>query len=57
VAVVPKSDAGALAQAVVERLTEPRRTLEQTARTIAERFRLEGVTERYLGLYAGALAS
>jgi glycosyltransferase involved in cell wall biosynthesis len=57
VAVVPKSDAGALAQAVVERLTEPRRTLEETARTIAERFRLEGVTERYLGLYAGALAS
>ena len=37
------------------RLAAPRRASAQTARRIAERFRLDGVAERYLGLYAEAL--
>jgi glycosyltransferase involved in cell wall biosynthesis len=57
VAVVPKGDAGALARAVLDRLAQPGRTSEPTARRIAERFRVEGVAERYLGLYAEAMAS
>ncbi len=56
VAVVPKSDPDALARAVLERLSPPRRAGEETARRIAERFRVDGVTETYLGLYAQASA-
>ena len=33
------------------------RTSAETARLIAERFRVDGVAERYLGLYAEAMAS
>jgi glycosyltransferase involved in cell wall biosynthesis len=57
VAVVPKGDDGALARAVLERLAHPGRTSAETARRIAERFRVDGVAERYLGLYAEAMAS
>jgi glycosyltransferase involved in cell wall biosynthesis len=57
VAVVPKGDAAALARAVLDRLAQPVRTSEPTARRIAERFRVDGVAERYLGLYAEAMAS
>jgi hypothetical protein len=57
VAVVPKGDAGALARAVLDRLAEAGRTSEPTARRIAERFRVDAVAERYLGLYAEAMAS
>ena len=57
VAVVPKGDEGALARAVLERLAHPGRTSADTARRIDERFRVEGVAERYLGLYAEAMAS
>lgn len=57
VAVVPKGDDGALARAVLERLDRPGRTSAETARRIAERFRVDGVAERYLGLYAEAMAS
>jgi len=57
VAVVPKEDAAALARAILDRLAQPGRTSAATARHIAERFRLDGVAERYLGLYAEAMAS
>jgi glycosyltransferase involved in cell wall biosynthesis len=57
VAVVPKQDAGALARAIVDRLASPRRAGEETARRIAERFRVDGVADRYLALYAEAAAS
>jgi glycosyltransferase involved in cell wall biosynthesis len=57
VAVVPKGDAAALARAVLDGLAHPGRTSEPTARRIAERFRVDGVADRYLGLYAEALAS
>jgi hypothetical protein len=55
--VVPKGDAAALARAVLDGLAQPGRTSEPTARRIAERFRVDGVADRYLGLYAEALAS
>ena len=54
VAVVPKQAPDALAQAILAFLESPRRTCEASARTIAERFRLDGVVERYLGLYREA---
>ncbi|HEV7501800.1 MAG TPA: glycosyltransferase, partial [Vicinamibacteria bacterium] len=57
VAVVPKGDAAALARAVLERLALATRATEETSRRIAERFRVEGVADRYLGLYAEAVAS
>jgi glycosyltransferase involved in cell wall biosynthesis len=57
VEVVPKEDAGALARAIAFRLASPQRASAETARAIAERFRVDGVAERYLGLYAEALAS
>jgi hypothetical protein len=54
---VPKEDAGALARAILDRLASPERASAETARHIAERFRVDGVADRYLGLYAEALAS
>jgi glycosyltransferase involved in cell wall biosynthesis len=57
VAVVPKGDASALARAVLDRLALAARATEETSRRIAERFRVEGVTDRYLGLYEEAAAS
>lgn len=57
VAVVPKGDASALARAVLARVALGARATEQTARRIAERFRVEGVADRYLGLYEEAAAS
>jgi glycosyltransferase involved in cell wall biosynthesis len=51
VAVVPKQDPGALAEAILRFLAAPRRARPATADRIAERFRLAGVVERYLGLY------
>jgi glycosyltransferase involved in cell wall biosynthesis len=57
VALVPRGDAGRLARAILERLDHPRRAGEETARRIAESFRLDGVAERYLGLYEEAVAS
>jgi glycosyltransferase involved in cell wall biosynthesis len=54
VAVTPKGDAAALAQAVLAFLAAPRRTRPQSDRAIQERFRLPGVVERYLGLYREA---
>ena len=57
VTVVPKRDPAALAAAVAARLASPRRVGRTAARLIEERFRLAGVTERYLGLYREALAS
>ena len=57
VAVVPKADAPALARAVLDRLATSGRTCEATARLVAERFRVDGVAERYLGLYTEAIAS
>ena len=57
VVVVPKGDDAALARAILDRLAHPGRTHEGTARLVDERFRVEGVAERYLGLYAEAMAS
>jgi glycosyltransferase involved in cell wall biosynthesis len=54
VALTPKGDAAALAQAVLAFLAAPRRTRPQSDRAIQERFRLPGVVERYLGLYREA---
>ncbi len=55
--VVPMRDPDALAAAILAFLDAPRRTSAATARLVAERFRLGGVAERYLGLYREALAS
>jgi glycosyltransferase involved in cell wall biosynthesis len=57
VALVPRGDATALARAILDRLARRARTGEETARRIAERFRLDGVAERYLGLYEQAMGS
>jgi glycosyltransferase involved in cell wall biosynthesis len=56
VALVPRSRPDALAEAVLSFLESPRRAAPATARTIEERFRLESVAERYLGLYREAMA-
>lgn len=55
--VVPMRDPDALAEAILAFLAAPRRTSGATARLVAERFRLGGVAERYLGLYREALSS
>jgi glycosyltransferase involved in cell wall biosynthesis len=57
VTVVPKEDPPALARAVLARLLAPRRASAETARLLAERFRVDGVADRYFGLYQEALAS
>jgi len=56
VTAVPKRDPERRADALLAFLEAPRRTREATAHQIAERFRLPGVVERYLALYAGAEA-
>jgi glycosyltransferase involved in cell wall biosynthesis len=55
VTIVPKADPVALSGAILSALASPRRTCAASARLIAERFRLPGVVERYLALYAEAL--
>jgi glycosyltransferase involved in cell wall biosynthesis len=55
VRVVPKQDPAALAAAILEFLGRPRRALAATAERLAGQFRLDGVVERYLGLYREAL--
>jgi glycosyltransferase involved in cell wall biosynthesis len=54
VAVVPRADPPALARAILAFLAAPRRTRPATDRLIEERFRLRGVVDRYLALYAEA---
>jgi glycosyltransferase involved in cell wall biosynthesis len=56
VAVVPRQDPAALADSMLAFLAAPRRTCPQTARILADRFRLAGVAARYLALYREALA-
>jgi glycosyltransferase involved in cell wall biosynthesis len=56
VAVVPRQDPGVLAQAILDSVAAPRRTCPETARIVADRFRLPGVAARYLALYREALA-
>jgi glycosyltransferase involved in cell wall biosynthesis len=51
VAVVPRADPEALAAGILAFLAAPRRTRPATAETLAGRFRLDGVAERYLSLY------
>lgn len=54
--VVPKSDPEALARAILDEAAAPRRTHESTAALIESRFRISGVVDRYLALYAEAVA-
>ncbi len=54
VAVVPRRDPPALAGAILAALRQPRRTRPASARLVEERFRLAGVVETYLRLYAEA---
>ena len=54
VTVVPRKDPAALAQAVEQALRAPRRTRESSARLLERRFRLPGVVDAYLRLYAEA---
>jgi len=56
VAVVPKQDPQALARAILAFLEAPRRASAETARIVADRFRLPGVAARYLALYREALS-
>jgi glycosyltransferase involved in cell wall biosynthesis len=56
VALVPKQDAEALAGRILAFAEQPRRAGAETARTIEERFRLEGSARAYLALYEEALA-
>jgi glycosyltransferase involved in cell wall biosynthesis len=56
VAVVPRQDPAALARAILGFLDAPRRATAETARIVADRFRLAGVAARYLALYREALA-
>jgi glycosyltransferase involved in cell wall biosynthesis len=55
VTIVPKADPAALSGAILSALASPRRTGAESARLIAERFRLPGVVQRYLALYEEAL--
>jgi glycosyltransferase involved in cell wall biosynthesis len=55
ITVVPKRDPDALAQAILTFLAQPRRACAETAQKIAERFRLGGVSARYLALYEEAI--
>ena len=56
VAVVPRQDPEALAGAITTFLDAPRRVHPATLEILAERFRLDGVVERYLDVYREALA-
>jgi glycosyltransferase involved in cell wall biosynthesis len=57
IAVVPRQQPDALAAAIGAFLQAPRRTSPAAAATIAQRFRLEGVVDRYLALYEEARAA
>jgi glycosyltransferase involved in cell wall biosynthesis len=57
VALAPRGDPEALAQAVLAFLAAPRRARPGTAARLAERFRLDAVVERYLALYEEARAA
>lgn len=54
VAVVPQRDPVALAEAVLARLSTPRRTRPASSALIEQRFRLPGVVDQYLALYAAS---
>ena len=56
VRVVPKQQPEALAQAILDFLAAPRRVSERAQATLAARFRIDGVAERYLALYREAAA-
>ncbi len=57
VRVVPMRAPAALATALAETLRAPRRTSPATAALLRERFRLDGVVDRYLALYREACAT
>lgn len=57
VAVVPREDPRALARAVIEALDAPRRTHEETRRTLEREFRPAAVAENYYRVYREALAT
>jgi glycosyltransferase involved in cell wall biosynthesis len=57
VGVVPRREPEALALALDGFLAAPRRTQPSSAALVAERFRLDGVVERYLALYREAGAA
>lgn len=57
VTVVPKREPRALARAILAFGAGPRRVRPETAALVAERFRLPGVTARYLALYQEATAA
>jgi glycosyltransferase involved in cell wall biosynthesis len=52
VAVVPREDSGRLADALVERLADPRRTLSATTTGLEQHFRPAAVRAQYFALYA-----
>jgi glycosyltransferase involved in cell wall biosynthesis len=52
--IVPRQDPAILASAILSFLRAPRRTSEDTARRLGDRFRLPGVAARYLSLYEEA---
>ena len=54
VTVVPRADPAALASAIIEFGKRPRRVSDATERTIADRFRVDGVADRYAELYREA---
>ena len=56
VGVVTRRDPAALAEAILAFLAAPRRAAPETARIVADRFRLPGVAARYLALYREAVA-
>ena len=56
VGVVPREQAGALAQMVAARLAAPRRTVPATRTTLDREFRPAVVLHRYLDLYRDAIA-
>ena len=57
VRVVPREDPGALAAAVLDALSERRRTLPDTATTIQRRFRTEAVAREYWNVYAEVVSA
>jgi glycosyltransferase involved in cell wall biosynthesis len=56
VAVVPKQQPEALAQAILASVEEPRRTRAATRERLEADFRLPGVARRYLEIYEEAAA-
>jgi glycosyltransferase involved in cell wall biosynthesis len=57
VRVVRREDPRALAAAVLDSLSEPRRTLPDTATTIQQRFRAEAVAREYWNVYAEVVSA